>query len=545
MKKEQTNFFAGHVVDVVKRRIFKGIIEVKGGYISAINEADVKEGVFLLPGFIDSHVHIESSMLIPSAFAGLAVSHGTTACVSDPHELANVLGVDGVKFMINNGKRVPFKFYFGAPSCVPATPFETSGAVIDSQSLEHLLKLPEIKYLAEMMNFPGVIHQDPEVMKKIALAHKYHKKIDGHAPGLTGDSIQKYVEAGISTDHECTTIEEAVEKISYGMKILIREGSAAKNFNELIPLIERNPDAVMLCTDDMHPDDLIKGHINALVRRAVEKGYDIINVLRSVTYNPVKHYRLDAGLLQVGDKADFIVVDNLSDFNIIETYIDGEVVYKNGTSLIGRFEEKPVNTFNCHAVKASDLPLKATSGKIRVIGALEGQLLTKELIEDTRIENGQAIADTERDILKMVVLQRYKDSKPAVAFVKGFGLKYGAMASTIAHDSHNIIAVGVHDEDIAAAINILIEAKGGVAAVDGHQKTVLPLPFGGLMTDLEGEMVAEKYATIEKMVKQFGSPLKSPFMTLSFMALLVIPDIKLSDKGLFDGRKFQFTKVFV
>jgi len=535
----------GNIVDVVKRTIFQGKIEIENNVIKSITSCPTEQTHFIMPGFVDAHIHIESSMLIPSEFARIAVVHGTTACVSDPHELANVMGIDGVKFMINNGKKVPFRFYFGAPSCVPATGFETSGASIDSTEIETLLMMPEIKYLAEMMNFPGVIYNDAEVMKKIALAHQYMKVIDGHAPGLSGDALKKYAEAGITTDHECFTIAEAEEKIALGMKILIREGSAAKNFDELIPLIAKYPEHIMLCSDDKHPDDLIKGHINLLVKKSVELGYDIFDILRTVSYNPVKHYGLDAGLLQLGDKADFIVVDDLKNFNILETYIDGTAVAKSGQSYINKVEEAPVNVFNSDAMTEKDIALAPETNRIKVIKAIDGQLITKAYEAEAKVSNNNVISDTGNDILKIVVMQRYKKSKPAVAFINGFGLKKGAMASTIAHDSHNIIAVGVDDADIVNAINTLIEHKGGVAAVYGTEKNCLPLPFGGLMSAEDAAIVAEKYELIDHTVKQYGTALKAPFMTLAFMALLVIPELKLSDKGLFDGSKFAFTPLFV
>lgn len=539
------NTLKGNIVDVVNRSIFSGKIEIEDRKIKNITRCDVDEKHFILPGFIDSHIHIESSMLIPSEFARIAVVHGTTACVSDPHELANVKGIEGVKFMIDNGKKVPFRFYFGAPSCVPATGFETSGAVIDSSAIEELLKMPEIKYLAEMMNFPGVIYDDSEVMKKIASAHHHKKVVDGHAPGLKGDAAKKYAGAGITTDHECFTIAEAEEKIAYGMKILIREGSAAKNFDELIPLIEKYPEHIMLCSDDKHPDDLIKGHINLLVKKSIEKGYDIIDVLRTVSYNPVKHYSLDAGLLQIGDNADFIIADNLNDLNIIETYIDGKVVARNGVSFIGRVEEVPINVFNCDFISEKDIAITPETNKIKVIKAIDGQLITQAYDAQAKVDIDNVVSDVDRDILKIVVLQRYQKSKPAIAFIYGFGLKKGAMASTIAHDSHNIIAVGTNDRDIVNAINTLITHKGGIAAVCGEENTCLPLPYGGLMSADDAHTVAEKYELIDRKVKQYGSALRAPFMTLAFMALLVIPELKLSDKGLFDGSKFAFTPLFV
>lgn len=535
----------GNIVDVVSRNIFSGIIETEGSKIKKISRCEVSEKVYILPGFVDAHIHIESSMLIPSEFARLAVIHGTTACVSDPHELANVMGVEGVKFMIANGKKVPFRFYFGAPSCVPATGFETSGAAIDSVQTEALLAMPDIKYLAEMMNFPGVIFNDSEVHKKIAAAHKYGKVIDGHAPGLSGDGLRTYAAAGITTDHECFTIAEAEEKIALGMKILIREGSAAKNFDELIPLIEKYPEHIMLCSDDKHPDDLIKGHINLLVKKAVDMGYDIIDILRTVSYNPVKHYGLDAGLLQEGDNADFVVVDGFENFNILRTFINGQEVAAHGRSFIEKVNEKPVNVFNCNAITEQDIRLTPESNTLKVIKAIEGQLITQAFTAAAKIENMHVVSQPDKDILKMVVLQRYKKSKPAIAFINGFGLNKGAMASTIAHDSHNIIAVGVSDADIVKAVNTLIACKGGVAAAGSGEVMCLPLPYGGLMTDENGGDAALKYEAIDHYVKSLGSPMKAPFMTLAFMALLVIPELKLSDKGLFDGTKFEFTPLFV
>lgn len=535
----------GNIVDVVNRTIFSGKIEIENNIIKSITPCPSSEKHYIMPGFVDAHIHIESSMLIPSEFARIAVTHGTTACVSDPHELANVMGIEGVKFMIDNGKKVPFRFYFGAPSCVPATGFETSGAIIDSTQIEKLLKMQEIKYLAEMMNFPGVIYNDNEVMKKIALAHKYNKKIDGHAPGLSGEALAKYAAAGITTDHECFTIAEAEEKIALGMKILIREGSAAKNFDELIPLIEKFPEHIMLCSDDKHPDDLIKGHINLLIKKSIELGYDIIDILRSVSYNPVKHYKLDAGLLQVGDNADFVIIDNFNNFNVLETYIDGNLVAKHGHSFINKIEEIPVNVFNCDAISEKDIAIAPDTNTINVIKAIDGQLITQAFHAQAKTFNNNVVSDTENDILKIVVLQRYKKSKPSVAFINGFGLKRGSMASTIAHDSHNIIAVGVNDTDIVNAINSLIQHKGGITAVSGEENIYLPLPYGGLMSAEDAGIVAEKYELIDKKVKQYGSMLKAPFMTLAFMALLVIPDLKLSDMGLFDGSTFAFTPLFV
>lgn len=534
----------GNIVDVVAKRIFKGKIIVEDNLIKSISEEAVDENQFILPGLIDAHIHIESSMLSPAEFARIAVTHGTVATVSDPHEIANVLGIEGVDYMIKNGEKVPFKFFFGAPSCVPATSFESAGASLGVKETEELLSRSEIKYLSEMMNFPGVIYEDEEVISKIALAEKYGKPVDGHAPELDGEDLKKYVKAGISTDHECFNIDEALEKIKLGMKILIREGSAAKNFDTLIPLIVDHPDKIMFCSDDKHPNDLLNGHINLLVKRAIAMGYDPLLVLRSCTFIPAKHYNLEVGLLQKNDLADIIVVDNLENFNILETYINGKLVSKNGNSRISKVSEDSPNHFVANPISTSDIEIPAQKGNIKVIEAIEGQLITRKLEMAPLITNNKVVSDTNRDILKMVVLNRYTKSKPSIGFIKNFGFKSGAIASTVAHDSHNIIAVGVDDFEIIEAINLLIKHKGGIALVNNKIKSILPLPVAGIMSNDDGFKVAKEYELLEQNAKLLGSSFKAPFMTLSFMALLVIPELKLSDKGLFDGNKFEFTSLF-
>jgi adenine deaminase len=535
---------SGTIADVIKKRFFKGVITVNGGKIIAICESDTAEDQFIIPGFIDSHVHIESSMLLPSEFSRLASVHGTVATVSDPHEIANVMGVEGVKFMIANGARVPFKFFFGAPSCVPATSFETSGAVINSDQVDALLQMDEIYYLSEMMNFPGVLNGDSEVMAKLASAHKVGKPVDGHAPGLKGPDAVRYAAAGITTDHECFTIGEAIDKINAGMKILIREGSAARNFNDLVGLLTDYAEMVMFCSDDKHPDDLVKGHINLLARRAVALGYDPMKVLRCCSLNPVIHYGLNVGLLQLGDPADFAVVKDLQSFDVLQTYIDGIRVSANGKTDIASVDEKSINIFNAKSISENDIVVTASEKKIKVMRAFDGQLITEAISMDATIKNGQIISDPATDVLKMVVLNRYTDAKPAVAFVQGFGLKKGAIASTVAHDSHNIIAVGVNDDEIVRAINLLIEVKGGISLINGDESELLPLPVAGLMSNLDGYQVACMYEFINAAAKGLGTKLITPYMTLSFMALLVIPSLKLSDRGLFDGVNFRFTNIF-
>lgn len=535
----------GQIVDVVNKRIFKGVITFENGKIISVIEQEHNVNSYILPGFIDAHIHIESSMLVPSEFARISVKHGTVATVSDPHEIANVLGVEGVTFMIENGKQVPFKFNFGAPSCVPATIFESAGAVIDSDAIKTLLKNPDIKYLAEMMNYPGVLFNDDEVMKKIAWAKKYGKPIDGHAPGLRGDDVTKYIESGISTDHECFTKEEALEKLQKGMTILIREGSAAKNFDALIDLLPEHFENIMFCSDDKHPDDLIIGHINQLCARAVNKGMDVFKVLQAACVNPVQHYSLDVGLLQVGDDADFIVVQDLKDFKTIQTFINGELVFNNNTSLIKPVSFENLNNFNCSKKDNEEFRVESSTNRVRVIEALEGQLVTKEIIEEVLIKQGNLVSNIEKDILKMAVVNRYQNQKPAIAFIKNFGLKEGAIASSVGHDSHNIIVVGVSDEEICKAVNLVIENQGGISVVSTQKNKVVALPVAGIMSDKDGETIGKQYQELDKLVKQLGSRLMAPYMTLSFMALLVIPSLKLSDKGLFNGNEFKFTSLII
>lgn len=535
----------GNFVDIKNRAIYPVSMAVENGKIAAIKQINESVKHFIMPGFVDAHIHIESSMLIPSEFAKIALTHGTVSTVSDPHEIANVMGKAGVEFMIENGKKVPLKFNFGAPSCVPATSFETAGAEVDLDDIKQLLAMPEIKYLAEMMNYPAVLFDDPLVMDKIKAAHEAGKPVDGHAPGLKGEQAQKYISAGISTDHECFTMEEALDKLKHGMKIIIREGSAAKNFNSLIDLLPEYTDKVMFCSDDKHPDDLILGHINQLVSRAVAAGISVFDALQVACINPVEHYKLDVGTLNIGDPADFIITEDLKDFKVLRTFIDGELVAQNGKSLIASIEESSINNFNIKPLPIEAMKLKIQGSRIHVIKAIDGELITDQFYAEVDSKDEEWHSDTENDLLKMMVINRYAEKDPAFAVINGFKLKKGAIASCVGHDSHNIIAVGTDDFSMLKAINLIIDSKGGISAVHGEKEMILPLPIAGIMTQENGQKVAEAYSKIDRFAKnELGAQLKAPFMTLSFMALLVIPDLKLSDLGLFDGSNFKFTSLF-
>ncbi|MDD3321010.1 MAG: adenine deaminase [Paludibacter sp.] len=533
---------SGNIVDVVNEKIYKGILHIENGKIQKIEPSEVVDNVYITPGLVDAHIHIESSMMLPAEFARHSVIHGTVACVCDPHEIANVCGVAGVDYMIENAKNSPVKFYFGAPSCVPSTHFETSGAILDAEIVERLLERDDIYFLAEMMNFPGVIHNNKQVHAKLDAAKRIGKPIDGHAPELKGADLIKYAAAGIQTDHECMTIEEAEAKMALGMTVQIREGSAAKNFDDLLPLLNSNRGNIMFCSDDKHPDDLMKnGHINTLVKRAVRKGHDPIQVLKICSFTPVKHYKLDVGLLQEGDNADFLIIDNLNDFNIKETYINGGKVAENGRILFPRYVPKElINQFNAEKIIIDQIKVIPGTERLKVIVVDDGQLFTKMEVVQPNIENGNIVSDIQNDILKLVVYNRYQPSAPAIGFIKNIGLKRGALASTVAHDSHNIVAVGTSDEEIVSAINQIIDSKGGILACEGDKTCLLSLAVGGLMSEQDGKSIASRYEEVDRMAKELGSTLSAPFMTVAFMSLLVIPEIKLGDKGLFDGRTFEF-----
>jgi len=537
---------SGQIVDLHKRRIRPGIVHVFNGIVDQVEPVDAAPDRYVLPGLIDAHVHVESSMLTPSEFARAAVRHGTVGTVSDPHEIANVLGMEGVEYMIDDGRQVPFHFAFGAPSCVPATPFETAGAELGPEAVDALLARQDVPYLSEMMNYPGVLNGDPEVQAKIESARERGKPRDGHAPGVREEKARAYAEAGIQTDHECTTIDEAREKLDAGMRIAIREGSAAKNFDELIPLMEEAPERLMFCSDDLHPDRLLSGHVNDLVCRALDRGYDRFDVLRAACLHPVQHYNLNVGLLRRGDPADFIVVGDLETMDVQRTYVGGLKVAENGETRIDRKPSAVVNRFDASPVAASDFRVPAAGQRHRVITAVDNQLLTGETVVDATVDNGHVVADPERDVLKIAVVNRYEDADPACAFIRGFGLRDGALASSVAHDSHNIVAVGTSDAALARAINAVIDERGGVSATDGTgDLRVLPLPVAGLMSDRPYDEVARRYTRLSDFVQShLGSCMDAPFMTLSFMALLVIPQLKLSDQGLFDGETFSFVDLF-
>jgi adenine deaminase len=536
-----------YIVHIDERRIFPGEITWEDGIITRLCELDKPKSAstYILPGFIDAHVHIESSMLTPAEFARIACRHGTVAAISDPHEIANILGLKGIEFMIENAILTPMPIFFGAPSCVPATPFETAGACLESEQLELLFANQSVTYLSEMMNYPGVLNNAPDIIAKLKLAQRFDCPIDGHAPGVTGQDAIHYAQAGITTDHECSTLAEADAKLAAGMYILIREGSAARNFDTLHPLISSHPDKVMFCSDDKHPDDLVAGHINCLVARAVTEGHDVFNTLRCACINPINHYHLPLGRLRIGDRMDAVEVDNLHTFAPLRTWIAGHKVAENNKSLLPSLKPALINCFNARTITSNDLDVEHVGQKIRVIKALDGELLTEESLQIPKVRQQKIIPDPDRDILLLTVVNRYRPAPPALAFIQGFGLKQGALASSVAHDSHNIIAVGTDADLICKAINSIITAKGGIAVASPVGVELLPLPIAGLMSDLDGDEVAERYAALDRLAKQMGSELLAPFMTLSFMALLVIPNLKLSDQGLFDSKTFQFTSLTV
>lgn len=537
-----TNFtITGVVFDPILRESFGATLRIQDGKIAKIEKDSNIKHPIILPGFVDSHVHIESSMLTPSNFAKAAVKHGTVAVVTDPHEIANVAGVKGVEFMINDAKGSDFKFYFGAPSCVPASPFDECFEPFTPEIIEGLMKREDIHFLAEMMNFPGVIYKSESVMQIIDKAHSVQKPVDGHVPGLSGDALKSYVSVGITTDHECFTLEEALEKIKLGMKILIRDGSAAKNFSALHPLIKEYSKHLMFCTDDCHPDELLHGHINLKVKQSLALGYDVFDVLQVSSVNPVNHYKLNLGLLQEGDSADFLVVDNLQNLNIQSTFINGADVLETKESLIKLYSA--LNYVFPNSFNPSNLNLKVASSKVKAIEVINDELITNTVVVNNEAET--LSCNLNEDILKIAVLSRYKDNELSVGLIKGFGMKKGAIAASIAHDSHHIISVGCDNASIEKCLEFIIKNRGGVCYFDGEQLHGLPLPVYGLMTDSTAEVAASAYEIINSKVIADGCKLKAPFMTMSFMSLSVIPHLKITPAGLFDVDKFNYTKLFI
>ncbi len=536
---------SGIIVDPVARRQFPGTLVIDQGRIVEILPDPAARGPFILPGLIDSHIHIESSMLTPAAFAKKAVCHGTVAVVADPHEIANVLGVAGIDFMIDSANQVPLKFYFGAPSCVPATAFENSGATLDAREVEALLSRDDIFFLAEMMNFPGVIGHDPGVMAKLAAAAKMGKRVDGHAPGLRGDALAAYAQAGISTDHESGNLEECYEKLALGMQIMLRQGSSARDFEVLHPLITSHPGQCMLCSDDLKPADLARGHINLLVKQGLSLGHDLFDLLQCACVNPVRHYGLKVGLLQKGDWADFIMVDDLASMEVSGTWIGGEMVSDRGQALFEAGQPKAINHFNAPLLTVGQLQVQARGARIKVIEVTDGQIVTGCGFHPVPPGSTVVAADPAADLLKILVQNRYAPAPPALGFVRGFGLQRGAMASSIAHDSHNLIAIGSNDTDLVRAVNLMGESGGGICFVCGEEEMMMALPVAGLMGLGSCEEMARDYSAIEQRVKENGCRLQTPFMTMAFLALPVIPSLKITDLGLFDVERFELTDLFV
>jgi adenine deaminase len=536
---------SGNIVDLIHHSIYPGTLTITGEKISGITHDHAVYDTYLIPGLIDAHIHIESSMLAPTEFARLAAPHGTVATVSDPHEIANVMGAAGIEFMLANGDLTPFKFAFGIPSCVPATGFESAGATIDAATVAQLAQTGRLRYLGELMNVPGVLNDDPEVMAKIRTVRQHGYPIDGHAPELSGTALARYIAAGITTDHEIASYAEAEAKINLGMKIQIREGSAAQNFAALHPLIDRYPEHCMFCSDDRHPHHLSAGHIDQMVRQALGFGYDPFKVLQVASLNPIRHYQLAVGLLQPGDPADVVVINNFTEFQVLRTYIQGRLVAANGRCLLPPAPILKINNFHAQPKQAADFTIAATGDPtLNVIGVIEGQLLTKWLRVPAQIVAGQAVSDPARDLLKLTVVNRYQNAPPVVGFIQNTGLQTGAIAASVAHDSHNIIAMGISDADIAAAVNLVIEHQGGLAVISDTEREILPLPIAGLMSDQDGATVARQYTKLLATVQNLGCRLHDPFMTLSFMALPVIPDLKLTATGLFDARRFKPVGLF-
>jgi len=553
----------GSLVNVYSGNISESYIGVKDGRIIYVGGKPIRAtknldvgSKFILPAYIDGHVHIESSLVTPSQFALAAIPRGTCCVVADPHEIANVCGVEGIKYMIEDSARTPLKIYFMIPSCVPATNLETSGAKIGLKEIEELKGLKQILGLGEVMNFPGVIKGEEEVMAKIRACEGM--VIDGHAPGLRGEELCAYIAAGVMSDHESVTAEEAMEKISLGMWVMIREGSTAKNLSELAAIVSKGcPERVMLVTDDQHADDLLaEGHLDHVLRRAVEEGIDPVDAVRMVTVKPAEYFGLRRlGGVSPGKCADMVIVDDLKEFKAEMVFIDGRIVAKEGKYLgsVGRsiVKKEVEKTVHIGELLPADLKVihRGPEGKVetRVIEVVPDQIITNEMLCELPVENGEVLPDLEKDIVKICVVERHRETgRIGKGFVKGFGLKEGALASTVAHDSHNIIAMGVSDDEICRAVNRLREINGGLVAVNGNEvKSELPLPIAGLMSDRGVEFVAERMDELNKSASDLGCHLRSPFMALSFLALPVIPKLKITDLGLVDVEQMKVVDLLV
>lgn len=543
-----TRYIEGNICDLEKEEFFPGRISIKEGKIIEIkrlkiNKVERKFENYILPGFIDSHCHIESSFLSPPLFGTLAISHGTVAVVADCHEIANVFGEKGIFWMLKSAKLSPFKFYWALPSCVPATKFETTPNKISAKEVKQFLKRKEFVSLGEVMDFPAVINRKKEIMDKIKIAKKFKKPIDGHCPGLSGKDLRKYISTGISTDHECTNLKEAEEKQKLGMIIQIREGSAAKNLKDLTGL---NYKRACLVTDDLEVKDLLKGQLNKVLKKAIKLDVPFFKAIKMVTKIPARHYKLNFGEIKVGKEANLVEFKNLKDFKPQKVWIDGKLVFKNGKILF------PIKTLNLKtAIKikeklAEDFEIKTKKEKVKVraIEVVPNQILTKERIFEMEAINGKLESDLKRDILKIAVVNRYGKEFIGLGFVKGLGLKKGALASSVSHDSHNLICIGTNDKNIAKAISIL-NKKGGFVFAKGNKNFRAELPLAGLMTNEKPEKLVKGIECLEKKLKLAGCKLKNPLSQIAFLALLVIPESKISDRGIFDVDKFQFENLII
>jgi adenine deaminase len=545
----------GRLVNVFSGEIKAVNIAIHGDRIIGFGDYDSKttvdlKGKFVCPGFIDGHLHLESSMLAIPEFAKNVVPFGTTTVVADPHEIANVLGITGIKYVLDTSENLPVTVFIMFPSCVPATPFESSGAELGPRDMEPFVNHARVLGLAEMMNYPGVLFNDPSVLAKITVFK--NKVLDGHSPGLVGKDLAAYVSAGIGSDHECTGLEEAREKLGMGMRIMIREGSAAKNLDALLPLVnEHNSRNCFFVTDDLEPADILeKGHLNSLIAKAIKKGLDPVTAIQMATINTARYFRLrDRGAIAPGYVADLVTLDDLSEVKVSSVYKNGVLTAQAGKVLVSRSEQISPNlpkTFNVNWDKIPGLQVKAEGSKINVIGVIPGQIVTKRLVESASIQDGYAVADPDRDILKIAVIERHHATgNYAVGFIKGFGLKRGAIVSTVAHDSHNIIVVGTNDADMMIAAKSIADLGGGMAVVENGKVTAkLPLPIAGLMSPAPINQVKDDLEGIVAAALSLGCTLENPFATLSFMALTPIPELKITDQGLFDSANFKFAKLF-